>query len=194
VVPVLSVRETRVSLVRDEEGLARLGHSLLGKRETAIVVLTQLEDESRPVLPPGEVRTAVGQEARIYLVCGDHLLRRLRRILGLALMVERGTLRIYWPGLSLRSDPFSHPLIPVLADEPLELSLQELKRGFELTRPYVRGEIKLIEDARTVLQEEVEELKGDLKAMATQLRNASEQRHGAPPRAEAGEQQLRGRA
>jgi hypothetical protein len=178
-------------VVGDEETLARLETALLGEhRDAPCIVLAQRCDDHAPVLPPQRVRAIVGPEPRIYFITSDHLLRKLRMRLGSALMVSRGAVRIFWPGLSVQSEPFAHPLVPVLDDEPLESALAEVARQFDLSRPAVREELKLVEDARAVLEGEVSRLKGDLGEMARQLSQASNQRSEAITRAETAERQL----
>ena len=169
----------------------RLEAALLDShRSTPSVVLTQRMDHPAPVLPPEKVRAVLGPECRIYFITSDRLLRRLRTRLGGGLMVSRGAVRIFWPGLSVHSDPFAHPLMPVLDVESLDSALAELRRQFDLSRPAVRQEIKLVEDARSVLEAEITRLTRDLAATAKQLRQASQQRHDAIARAETAERQL----
>jgi hypothetical protein len=181
-----------VTVVGEVEGLIRLEAALLDShRSIPSVVLTQRLDGPAPVLPPEKVRAVIGPECRIYFVTSDRLLRRLRTRLGARLMVSRGAVRIFWPGLSVHSDSFAHPLMPVLDVEPLDGALAELRRQFDLTRPAVRQEIKLVEDARSVLEAEVTRLTGDLAAMAKQIRQDSQQRRDAIVRAETDERQYR---
>jgi hypothetical protein len=156
-------------LVSDERGLSRLERVLLGGQGSASVVLTRSRYGSGPVLPLQDIRAVLGVEPRIYFVSEDRLLSRLRVRLGSALAVNRGAVRIFWPGLALRSDSLAHPLVPVLDDEPLERSLAELARRFDLSRPTVRSEIRLIEDARTALAVQVADLTRELAAITRSL-------------------------
>lgn len=180
-----------VTVVREVEGLVRLEAALLDPhRSVPSIVLTQRFDHPAPVLPPEKVREVVGPECRIYIVTSDRLLRRLRTRLGGRLMVNRGAVRIFWPGLSVHSDPFAHPLMPVLDVEPLDSALAELRRQFDLSRPAVRQEIELVEDARSVLEAEITRLRRDLATMAKQLRQAAQQRRDAIARAKNAERQF----
>lgn len=156
--------------VSDKDAVVRLAAILLGQRELPCVLLTQSRAGGEPSLPPERVRALLGDAARIYLVEGHQLLAYLRTRLGKQLALARGMTRIYWPNLSVQSDPYDHPIIPTLADEPIENTLEEFARQFDLSRPYVRQHLKLIEDHRAVVQEQVASREMELRKRDNELR------------------------
>jgi hypothetical protein len=179
-----SLEETGLHVVRTESGVWALEDFLLSERETPVVVLTQSEETLQPVLPAEKIRMIVGPYAVIYYLPGEYLLSHLRVALGHGLAVARGSARIFWPGLSVESDPTDHPLVALLDGEREQDALAEFARQFDLSRPSVRREIKLIEDARSVLQSELNAATSDLRDTAQQLRDANIARHEAVMRAE----------
>lgn len=180
----MDLESAGLHVVRTEAGIWALESLLLGERETPVVVLSQSEETLQPVLPAEKVRAIVGPHAVIYYLPGEYLLHHLTVTLGADFAVSRGSVRIFWPGLSSESDPFDHPLIAILDDEPERDALREFARQFDLSRPPVRHEIKLIEDARSLLQAELDDANNDLRATAEQLRDANIARHEALMRAE----------
>lgn len=147
-------------LVSTRSDLSDLQTSLLAERHGPIVVLTEQSAE-KPVLPIREVRLIAGNDAEIFLLA-DHLTSQLRQQLGSNFAVSRGMARIFWPGLSRTSDPFDHPLVAVLDVETPEAALAEFARQFDLSRPHIRAEIKLIEGLRSAAESQVTKQKADL--------------------------------
>lgn len=180
----MSLSEAGLLVVRSQPEVRSLEEVLLGDRDVPVVVLTQSTETLEPVLPPKKVRAIVGDEAGILYVPGDYLLRRLRATLGHALAVSRGAARIFWPELAVESDGSDHPLIPVLEGESEEDALAEFARQFDLSRPKVRREIRLIEDLRSNLQDERDAAAKDARSIAERLRDANIERHAATVRAE----------
>jgi hypothetical protein len=176
-----------MEVVRSEVEIEQLQDLLFGERNMAVVVLTQSEETLQPVLPPQEVRTIVGPGAALYYVPGERLLRRLAKALGRPLAVYRGTARVFWPALRSDSDPGDHPLMVILDGEHEQDALTEFARQFDLSRPHVRREVRLIEDARSFLQEVVDVAGDELLTAAERLRDAHIERHEAVVRAERAE-------
>jgi hypothetical protein len=186
----VSIEDSGVIVVRSQTGMQSLEDFLLGERGAPVVVLSQSTDTFQPVLSPGRIRAVIGPEGAVYYVPGEQLLRQLRAVLGHALALSRGTVRIFWPGLTIRSDPADHPLVPMLEGEPEEDALAEFARQFDLSRPRVRSEIKLIEDSRSILQSELDAARLEAHRVAEQLRDANIDRHEAVTRAERAEEYL----
>jgi hypothetical protein len=186
----MSCSDAVLVVVRSEPGVWSLEDVLLSDRDAPVIVLTQSQDTLEPVLAPEKVRAVAGEAAAIYYMPGDYLLEQLRRTLGSALAVSRGAVRTFWPGLSTRSDPADHPLVPILEGELEVDALAEFARQFDLSRPAVRQEIRLIEDARSVLQSELDAADNELRTTAEQLRDANIARHEALTRAEQAEDSL----
>jgi hypothetical protein len=186
----MSIEDSGVLVVRSQAGMQSLEDFLLSGRSAAVVVLSQSADTFQPVLSPARIRAIIGPEGTIYYVPGEQLLRQLRAVLGHGLALSRGTVRIFWPGLTIRSDPADHPLVPVLDGEPVESALAEFARQFDLSRPRVRSEIRLIEDSRSILQSELDAARTEAHRVAEQLRDANIDRHEAVTRAERAEEHL----
>jgi hypothetical protein len=134
------------------------------------------------------VRRLVGPDVRLYYVPGEHLLGRLQRALGAGLAVAAGCVRVFWPGLSRRSDPAAHPLVVLLEHESEHDALREFARVFDLSRPAVRAELRLIEDARALLDQQLADSVQECQALAERLRDIQVERHVARTRAEAAEE------
>jgi hypothetical protein len=141
------------------------------------------------VLAPEKVRAIVGA-ARIYLVTGTDVLLHLEGLLGTSLALPVGAARVWWPGLTLDSDPLEHPAVLQLEDEPEADLLAELARCFELSRPVVRREIKLIEDGRALLESELEQAREQQRRTDERLRDTQVARHQQATRAEEAEAHL----
>ncbi len=176
-----------LGVVRSEAEIEQLEELLYGARNTPVVVLTQSEETLQPVLPPQEVRAIVGPGAALFYVPGERLLRRLAEVLGRPLAVYRGAARVFWPELSSDSDPGDHPLIMIIDGELEREALREFARQFDLSRPNVRREVRMIEDARSFLQEVVDVASDELRVAGERLRDAHIERHEAVVRAERAE-------
>jgi hypothetical protein len=128
-----------VTLVRSTRDLRSFEAYLLGHRDRPVIALTPSRSGG-PVLAPQDVRRIVGARCAIYLIRGEHLLRRLQGVLGSPLTVRLGEARIWWPGLTTRSDPADHPSVqPAEGGDPQD-TLAEFARQFDLSRPSVRAE------------------------------------------------------
>jgi hypothetical protein len=182
-----SSEELDAIVVRDQPGVRSMqAHLLSDEREHPVVALTRSLDTGEPVLAPGDVRSLVGAGPRIYYIPAEQLLDRLEQGLGRALALPAGAVRVWWPGLSAGSDPGEHPLVLELDGEPESVLLAELAREFELSRPLVRREIKLIEQTRRLAENELATARED-------NRNMKIERHEALARAEAAEASLEAR-
>jgi hypothetical protein len=154
---------------------------LLSRREQPCVVLTQNPEDGEPSLPPEQVRLILGDTARIYLLEDEHGLAYLRTRLGGPLALARGMTRIYWPNLSVQSDPLDHPVIPTLADEPVESTLGELARQFNLSRP---------NDHRSVLQAQIATREKELRNTRAELASVTTRLHETAARLRTAEAEL----
>jgi hypothetical protein len=136
-----------------------------GERFEPVVGLSCLEEIDEPVLAPRQVRAIVGDGPRIYCLPGQDLLRRLQGILGRSLALPAGSARTWWPGLTAYSDPGEHPLVLALDSESQAEMLAEFDRRFNLSRPPVRGEVRLIEDVRRLAEDELSQAREESRAM-----------------------------
>jgi hypothetical protein len=150
----LDVPDPDYVVVATAHELQRLCLDILGPRVGPVVGLA-LDDDGVPVLACADVRAVVGAGVRIYLLASDDLLCELRDELGPRLALDRGSVRVWWPGAEARCDPADHPLVHALEDEPCAATLEEFALQFDLTRPRVRAQIKLIEDARAFVEHEL---------------------------------------
>ncbi len=169
--------------------LERLCAYVLGAREQPVVGLT-LDADGAPVLAHSDVRTVVGPGVRIYLLSSDDLLHDLREALGPRLALECGMVRVWWPGAGARSDPADHPAVLALEGEPSAVTLEELALQFDLTRPRVRAQIRLIEDARAFVEHELTVAQQQSHRIHERLRDAHIECHTLRTRAEAAEASL----
>ncbi len=169
--------------------LERLSAEILAPREQPIVALT-LDADGLPALPCREVRSVVGAGVPIYLLAAEHLLYDLRELLGPRLALEPGTVRVWWPGADARCDPADHPCVPVLDGEPSAVTLAELALRVDLTRPRVRAQIRLIEDARAFAEHELTLAQQQGHRVHERLRDAQIECHALRTRAEAAEASL----
>ena len=176
-----------VETMRD---LRRLCADVLSLRDRPVVGLTLEADGRGPVLECAEVRAVVGPGVRIYVICSDDLLYGMREMLGPRLAIDRGMVRIWWPGAGARRDPGEHPAVLALDGEPRPVTLEEFARQFELTRPRVRVEIRLIEDARAFLERELARAEEQNRRVQERLRDAQIECHRLRTRAEAAEASL----
>jgi hypothetical protein len=188
------------TLVRKQTVLRGLVENLLsGDRQLPLVLLSSADAGSEPVLAPGRVRAVTGGPAEIYYVTTDYLLRRfnasLRRRLGestgRSLRLDAGAVRIYWPGVSERSSPEDHPFVPELVDEREWDLLAEFQRRFDLSRPTVRPEIRLLNDTLTITENHLKLARNKVASLEEQLRDAQITTHEAQRRTTTVESRLR---
>jgi hypothetical protein len=177
-------------VVQGPEDLQCLSLDILNERDYPIVGLAPSADAHEPVLAPSAVRAVVGPAARIYVFDAEELLSGLREMLGLRLSVQRGATRIWWPGASVSSDPSDHPLVPCLAGESLAETLAEFTRRFDLSRPGVREQIRLIDDTRAFLEYELTRMEERNRRLSERLRDTQIESHKRLTRAQAVEARL----
>jgi hypothetical protein len=169
-------------VVRSARHLRRLEAELVGARRYPVVLLALAGDADEPVFPPGQLRRAAGLRVRIYLLQGQHPFQRPAVVANKHLAVPRGSARICWPQFSAGSDPDDHPLVHRLEGESDRDALEEFARQFDLSRPCVRREIKLIEGVRATSEHELAQARTRLAQVEQQLRDARIARHQASGR------------
>jgi hypothetical protein len=175
-------------VVRDKSALSSIEAYLLSSdREQPVVALTQSLESEEPVLAAIDVRVIVGPDPQIYSVPEEQLLQDLQGVLGRSLALPRGSARVWWPGLTSRSDPSDHPLVLELDGEPDGHMLAELARQFDLSRPRVRREIKLIDDTRRLAEHQLAQALEQVEAIEERLRDTQLERHAEATRADAAE-------
>jgi hypothetical protein len=74
---------------------------------------------------------------------------------------------------------------------PAEDTLIEFKRAYELSRPVVRREVKLVEDARAVLNDQLARTQERIREVEQQLRDTKIARHTEATRADRAQARLR---
>jgi hypothetical protein len=178
-IPVETARELRC-----------LCAEIVARRARPLVGLTLGEDGVQPVLACSDVRALVGPGVHIYLIRDDELLYGMRELLGGRLAVDRGAVRIWWPGANAHCDPGDHPAVLALEGEPPRVMLEELAQQLDLTRPRVRGHIRLIEDARAFLEHELARAQAQNHSVHERLRDMQIECHSLRARAEAAEARL----
>jgi hypothetical protein len=176
--------------VETEQELRCLCAEILARRDRPVVGLTLAEEGVRPVLACRDVRALVGSNVHIYLIRDDDLLDEMRQLLGGGLTLDRGAVRIWWPGANAHCDPGDHPAVLALDGEPPLVMLEEFSQQFELTRPRVRGHIRLIEDARALLEHELARAEAQNHKVQERLRDTQMECHSLRVRAEAAEARL----
>jgi hypothetical protein len=139
----------------DVRGMA--AHLLCGDRVWPAVGIASMVDGDGLVADPSGVRLRLGAGPRIYVVAGREELQLLRGLLGGGLFLAAGGARVWWPGMTLRSDPRDHPFVSRIDDEQEPEMLAQIARSFDLSRPAVRREITVIEELRAMLEHELAE-------------------------------------
>jgi hypothetical protein len=152
-------------------------------RAQPVIGLACLEETGEPVLAGGLVRAVVGAGPRIYYLPGERLRQCLQGVLGRRLALPAGGVRVWWPGMAAY-DPGAHPLVVALDSESQGEMLEEFARQFDLSRPRVRSEIEVIEDARRLAEDELARARRQNRIMETELAQAGRDR---PPEADRGE-------
>jgi transcriptional regulator with XRE-family HTH domain len=177
--------------VREESELEDMVADLLAPRRAyAVVAVASSVDGDQPVIAASEIRAVVGPTARVYFVPGEALLGVLRERVGRGLALTLGAVRVWWPGVSRRSDPGDHPLVLSLEGESERDMLAEFSCQFHLSRPDVRREIKQIEDVRALAEHRLAEAEEKDDKTAQRLRDAHRERHREATRADAAEAAL----
>jgi hypothetical protein len=186
---LLDTPDPDCALVQTPADLRRLCADVLSRREQPVVAIT-LDFDGGPVLACSDVRALVGPGVRIYLICNSDLLDGLRETLGSRLAVDQGAVRTWWPGAGARCDPADHPAVVALEGEPSRVTLEEFAHQFDLTRPRVRGQIRLIEDTRALLEHELRRAHEHTRKVAERLRDTQIECHSLRTRAETAEASL----
>jgi hypothetical protein len=159
-------------VVRGEPDVRSMkAHLLSGEREHPAVALTRSADSDEFMLTPRHVRSIVGSGPRIYLIPTEYV-QHLQRVLGAKFALPPGAVRVWWPGLLGGSDPGEHPLVLQLDPEPAWGMLGEFARHFDLSRPFVRYEIRLIEDARKAAERELAQALAQICSITIEHRRA----------------------
>jgi hypothetical protein len=167
-------------VVRDKPGLKSLEKFLLSRdRALPVVGLSPSQGSGKPLLTYEDLQAIIGRDVRVYFLSGPPFAVQLQRALTRKLAVPPGAARIWWPGLSKRSDPRDHPVVLSLEGENQDSMLVEFARQFDLSRPHVRREIKLIDGALAVAEQKLAEANEQQRGTAEQLRNEQIERHDA---------------
>ncbi len=188
--PQLSTLEDSPTILSEEPELLDLQAQLLfAGRAHPVVALAIGEEVEDAALWHMEIRQIVGPDTSIFFI-EEYLLGQLRDGLGRKLALMPGSARIWWPELSTRSDPGDHPLVLALEGESRTDVLAEFARQFDLSRPHVRRELRLIEDARALAEHRLSETIAQDQRTAERLRDAHRERHREATRAQAAEARL----
>jgi hypothetical protein len=172
-------------LVSAKPALRALGEFLLSPgRDVPVVGISAAAGQREPLVDPGLVREIVGPAARIYVLAGDYMLRGLEGRLGGKLALKAEAIRVWWPGLSARSDPRDHPLVMTLSDEPQHDTLRELEREFHLSHPVVRREVRVTENALALAERQLTEAVSRERESASANTEAERERDRAARAAE----------
>ncbi len=172
-------------VVASKRALASMEAHLFSRdRRQPVVGLARSLDSAGSVLTADDVRAIVGPGPRIYYLPEKDMRRRLRNVLGSALELPAGGVRVWWPRLSRDSEGGEHPLVLGLDGEPEANLLAEFERQFHLSHPVVRREIRLIEELRRLAERELEQARAE-------NRNMQIEHYEAIRRAEAAEASLR---
>jgi hypothetical protein len=168
----------------------RLSRDILGDREDPVVGLTHRVSVCEPVLRCSDVRTVVGVGVRVYLLADEQVLAGLRKLLGSALRLDGGSIRIWWPGATPGCDPTAHPQVVGLPDEDYLDTLGQFAHEYHLSRPLVRAHVCVIEDARALLEHEIVRVEEYNGRVHERLRDAHIECHTLRTRAQAAEARL----
>jgi hypothetical protein len=172
-------------VVRGRPGLASLARYLLSEeRELPAVGIARSLEAEEPVLSAADVRVIAGAGPRIYYVADDELLEVLAGLLGRVLGLPAGGVRVWWPALSVGSVARDHPFVLEHDCESPASVLAEFAKAFDLSRPSVREEIRVIEGLHRLAEDELAQAREENRAMRVE-------RYEAIRRAEAAEAALR---
>ena len=177
-------------VVRETADVERLCRDVLGERDVAIVGLSHRTGVPEPVLRCCDVRTVIGAQARVYMVAEEQHQYALRKLLGPGLGLDAGCIRVWWPGTKPGCDASAHPKIVGLENEGYLDTLAQFALDYHLSRPLVRAHVSLIEDARTLLEQEMLRVQDQNVRVHERLRDARIECHALRTRAEAAESRL----
>jgi transcriptional regulator with XRE-family HTH domain len=181
--------ESDLVVVDDESGLRGMVADVLSPDRVCPVVGIASVKGGTPVASLGGVYKAVGGPLRVYLIAHE-LLGELQNKLGGKFALSPDSLRVWWPELTARSDPGDHPVVYPLEGQSESDMLVELARQFNLSRPGVREEIKLIEDQRRLAEQARETAEDQSVIAAEHARDALIERHREATRAKRAETKL----
>lgn len=149
----------------DDDDVDDLVSDLLrATRHTPVIVVSVDGHTERPIANPDEIQRSVLGFASVVSLKDKWSGFRLTDSLGKALSCYNGAVRLYWPGLTLNSDPFDHPLFL-----PSQLTAQSRSIGQVLFRflnsiaNFRFREGKPIAEARSIVEarraQELEEIR-----------------------------------
>ena len=159
-----------------EPELSALAKRILdARRDYPIVCLTARPGEHDPALSATFVREIVGPGVPIYFVRTRRLTRYLGSLLPPRFDVWDGATRVWWPGVSERSDPIEHPRIYDPSGRYGQDSLQRLAAEFA-TKPRpeltLKQQLVLAERQRSQVVERAERLERVLAGTRQELDEA----------------------
>jgi hypothetical protein len=141
---VLSHNAGRLTVVSNEAELrSMIDHLNDPGRVEPVVAVAASTESGEPVLSYAQIRSVVGDDARVYFVSQEFLLARLEGAVGPRLALREDALRVWWHALNTRSDPGDHPQVHAMDSETSEGLLEVFGSAFDLSRPRVRQAIKL---------------------------------------------------
>jgi len=172
-------------VLSSERELTVLAEEILDpQRDYPIVCLTVRPGERDPALPATAVREIVGPGVPIYFVRTRRLTRYLGSLLPPHFDVWDGATRVWWPGVSERSDPIEHPRVYDPSGRYGQDSLQRLAAEFA-TKPRpeltLKQQLVLAERQRSQLTERAERLE---RVLASTRRELDEALRGRSPAAD----------
>jgi hypothetical protein len=163
-------------VVRGSSGIGGLATYLLsGERELPAVGIARSLEAEGPVLNAADVRVIVGAGPRIYYVPDEEMLGVLEGLLGRVIALPAGGVRVWWPGLSVQSVARDHPFVLAHDCETPASVLEEFAKAFDLSRPRVREEIRVIEGLHRIAERERDEAIRRAEAAEARLRDARPQ-------------------
>jgi hypothetical protein len=177
-------------VVRTTADVERLCRDILSERDEAIVGLSHRTCVPEPVLRCCDVRTVIGAQTHVYMLAEEDHLSALRKLLGPGLGLDAGCIRIWWPGTRPGCEATAHPKIVGLENEGYLDTLEHFACEYHLSRPLVRAHVSLIEDARTLLAQEMLRVEDHSARIHERLRDARIECHALRTRAEAAESRL----
>lgn len=180
-----------IDIVSSEAELGALVAQLFSAERTQVVVGLSMEPHgSAPVIEPREARAVVGTLARLCFIPSARLLSQLNEQIGQRLGLCDAAVRVWWPGLFPHSDPFDHPLVLAGCPDDQPDAIAELALQFDLSRPRVRREIKLIADCLSFAELRLRQANADAARSDERLRDALIERRREAARADTAEIRL----
>jgi hypothetical protein len=163
-------------VIRDTRGISGLARYLLsGERELPAVGIARSLEVDEPVLSTADVRAIVSAGPRIYYVPDEEMLGVLEGLLGRVIALPAGGVRVWWPALSVQSVARDHPFVLAHDCETPASVLEEFAKEFDLSRPRVLREIRLIGGLQRIAERERDEAIRRAEAAEARLRDAAPQ-------------------